>query len=187
MNEQAVDQGATEVAPFRYAAAVEYAGANYNGWQAQSGENVRCIQSEVERALSRVADHPLAVVCAGRTDAGVSASYQIIHFDARVQRPERAWVMGANRYLPDDIALHWVRAVPDSFHARFGALERRYRYLICSSPVKPALLSRGVTWTYRTLQVERMQAAAQHLIGEHDFTSYRAVACQAHSPGPGGA
>lgn len=182
MKKQAVDQGATEVALFRYAAAVEYAGAQYNGWQAQSGDNVRCIQSEVERALSRVADHPVAVVCAGRTDAGVSASYQIIHFDARVQRPERAWVMGGNRYLPDDIALRWVRPVADTFHARFGALERRYRYLIYSAPVKPALLARGVTWTYRPLDVVRMQAAAMHLIGEHDFTSYRAVACQAHSP-----
>jgi tRNA pseudouridine38-40 synthase len=182
MNQQAVDQGATEVALFRYAAAVEYAGAAYNGWQAQSGDNVRCVQSEVEQALSRVANHPVDVVCAGRTDAGVSASYQIIHFDARVQRPERAWVMGSNTYLPDDIALLWVRPVPDTFHARFGALERRYRYLIYSSPVKPALLSRGVTWTYRALDVGRMRAAAQHLIGEHDFTSYRAVACQAHSP-----
>lgn len=176
------DQRATEVALFRYAAAVEYAGANYNGWQAQSGDNVRCVQLEVERALSRVANHPVTVICAGRTDAGVSASHQVIHFDARVERPDRAWLMGGNTYLPDDIALLWIRRVDDQFHARFSARERRYRYLIYSAPVKPALLSRGVTWTYKRLELERMQAAANHLVGEHDFTSYRAVACQAHSP-----
>lgn len=182
MKKDAVDQGATEVAPFRFAAAVEYAGAAYNGWQAQSGDNVRSVQAEVERALSRVADHPLQVVCAGRTDAGVSASYQIIHFDSPVFRPERAWVMGGNTALPDDIAILWARPVTEQFHARFSALERRYRYLIHSAPVKPALLARGLTWTHRRLELEPMRQAARHLIGEHDFTSYRAVACQAHSP-----
>lgn len=176
------DQRAAEVALFRYAAAVEYAGAKYNGWQAQSGDNVRCVQLEVEKALSRVANHPLSVVCAGRTDAGVNASHQVIHFDSPVERAERAWVMGSNTYLPDDVAIRWVKAVSDRFHARFSARERRYRYLIYSAPVKPALLERGVTWTYKTLQLESMVEAARHLVGEHDFSSYRAVACQAHSP-----
>lgn len=182
MTQQEHNQGATEVALFRYAAAVEYAGAQYNGWQAQSGENVRCVQLEVERAISRVANHPVGVICAGRTDAGVSASYQIIHFDAQVERPERAWVMGTNTYLPDDIAILWVQRVGSEFHARFSAEQRRYRYLIYSSPVKPALLARGVTWTYKQLDTVRMAKAAAFLVGEHDFTSYRAVACQAHSP-----
>lgn len=182
MNTSDQDQRATEVALFRYAAAVEYAGALYNGWQTQSGDNVSCVQTEVEKALSKVANHPLAVVCAGRTDAGVSASHQVIHFDSPVQRAERAWVMGTNTYLPDDIAIRWVKPVSEEFHARFSARERRYRYLIYSAPVKPALLGRGVTWTYKQLDIARMQEAAAHLVGEHDFTSYRAVACQAHSP-----
>ncbi|KEA63828.1 tRNA pseudouridine synthase A [Marinobacterium lacunae] len=112
----------------------------------------------------------------------MSASYQVIHFDAHVERPVRAWVMGANTYLPDDIAILWVRPVDQEFHARFSAQQRRYRYLIYSAPVKPALLARGVTWTYKKLDVARMLEGARHLVGEHDFTSYRAVACQAHSP-----
>ncbi|WP_432694915.1 tRNA pseudouridine(38-40) synthase TruA [Marinobacterium sp. YM272] len=182
MNKVDQDQRATEVALFRYAAAVEYAGAKYNGWQAQSGDNVRCVQLEVEKALSRVANHPLSVVCAGRTDAGVSASHQVIHFDSPVQRPERGWVMGSNTYLPDDVAIRWVKPVSDQFHARFSAQERRYRYLIYSASVKPALLARGVTWTHKRLNIAPMIAAAADLVGEHDFTSYRAVACQAHSP-----
>lgn len=182
MKKEVNPQGAIPIAPFRYAAAVEYAGARYNGWQSQRDSDVRTVQSEVEAALSRIANHPVNVVCAGRTDAGVNASQQIIHFDTQVQRPERAWVLGANTHLPDDIALQWARPISDEFHARFSALERRYRYLIYSAAVKPAVLNRGVTWTHKPLDVERMARAARHLVGEHDFTSYRAVACQAHSP-----
>ena len=174
--------GATDVAPYRYAAAVEYAGAAYHGWQKQINDTVPCIQTKVECALSRIANHPVEVICAGRTDAGVSACRQIIHFDSSVERPERAWVMGSNTYLPDDIAILWVKQVSMEFHARFSALSRRYRYLIYSSEVKPAILTKGVTWTWKNLDVARMQKASTYLVGEHDFTSYRAVGCQAKNP-----
>lgn len=182
MQENETIQGATKVAPYRYAAAVEYAGANYHGWQKQLHDQVPAIQFFVEAALSRIANHPIDVVCAGRTDAGVNASRQIIHFDSPVQRPERAWVMGSNTHLPADIALMWVQPVAQAFHARFSALSRRYRYVIYSSRVKPAILHKGVTWTWKTLDLKRMQQAAVHLVGEHDFTSYRAVGCQAKNP-----
>jgi len=175
-------EGATAVAPYRYALCVEYAGAAYNGWQRQSTGNVRCVQTEVEKALSRIANHPVSIICAGRTDTGVNGTYQVIHFDCQFDRPERALVMGTNTHLPDDIAIKWAQRVPDSFHARFSALERRYRYVIYSAPVKPAVLARGITWTHKKLDPERMQLAGNHLIGEHDFSSYRAVACQAKSP-----
>ncbi|MFW1676309.1 tRNA pseudouridine(38-40) synthase TruA [Pontibacter sp. JAM-7] len=176
-------EGATTVAPsYRYALCIEYAGAAYRGWQIQKDHQANSVQAEVERALAKIANHPVHVICAGRTDARVNATYQIIHFDSQVQRTERAWVMGGNTHLPDDIAICWAKPVSDDFHARFSALERRYRYLIYSSSVKPAVLARGVTWTYKDLDVERMRQAAAHLIGEHDFTSYRAVGCQAKSP-----
>ncbi|WP_151670811.1 tRNA pseudouridine(38-40) synthase TruA [Nitrincola schmidtii] len=175
-------EGATDVAPYRYAAAVEYAGAAYHGWQKQIHDAVPCIQAKVEDALAKIANHPIAVICAGRTDAGVSACRQIIHFDSYVERPERAWVMGSNTHLPDDIALLWVKPISQDFHARFSALSRRYRYLIYSAEVKPAILTKGVTWTWKQLNVERMQQAADFLVGEHDFTSYRAVGCQAKNP-----
>ncbi len=176
-------EGATTVAPsYRYALCIEYAGAAYRGWQIQRDDQASSIQAEVESALSKIANHPVHTVCAGRTDARVNATYQIIHFDSQVQREERAWVLGSNSHLPDDIAVRWARPVSDDFHARFSALERRYRYLIYSSPVKPAILARGVTWTYKTLDIERMRTAAAYLIGEHDFTSYRAIGCQAKSP-----
>jgi len=175
-------QGAISIAPYRYALCVEYTGAAYRGWQIQKEGGVSSIQEEVQVALSKIANAEISVVCAGRTDAGVSATYQIIHFDSPVQRAERAWVMGTNSHLPDDIAIQWAKLVPDHFHARFSAQERRYRYLIYSHPVKPAILPRGVTWTYKSLDIQRMKIAASYLVGEHDFTSYRAVACQAHSP-----
>jgi len=166
---------------FRYAFGVEYDGSAYHGWQIQAG-GVSSVQAEVERALGRVANEPVAVVCAGRTDTGVHATYQVIHIDTHAVRPERAWVMGTNTYLPRDISIRWSRRVDDQFHARFGALERRYRYVIYNADVMPALLARQLTWTFKVLDVGRMQAAANYLLGEHDFTSYRAVACQAHSP-----
>lgn len=182
MQDNSLPQGAAYVAPYRYAAAVEYAGAAYHGWQKQLHDQVPCIQACVESALSTIANHKVDVICAGRTDAGVSACRQIIHFDTQVQRPERAWVMGSNTHLPDDIAILWVKPVSHAFHARFSALSRRYRYLIYSSRVKPAILTKGVTWTWKTLDLKRMQQAAAHLVGEHDFTSYRAVGCQAKNP-----
>lgn len=182
MDQELHPEGAAEVAPFRYALGIEYAGAGYSGWQKQAETEVDTIQERLEAALSKVANHKVSLICAGRTDTGVNASYQVVHFDSDVQRPERAWVRGTNTYLPDDIAVLWSRPVPHSFHARFSARSRRYRYLIYSAPVKPAVLSRGVTWTYKPLDVALMHSAAQHLEGEHDFTSYRAVGCQAKSP-----
>jgi tRNA pseudouridine38-40 synthase len=174
--------GAISIAPFRYALALEYAGAAYRGWQLQAHDQVPTLQAEVERALSVIANHPVQVVCAGRTDAGVNASHQVIHFDSWARRDQRAWVLGTNCHLPDDISIKWATRVPGCFHARFSARERRYRYLIYSAPSRPAIMAGGVTWTHRPLEVERMQAAARHLLGEHDFTSYRAAGCQARSP-----
>lgn len=175
-------KGAISIAPYRYALCVEYAGAAYRGWQIQKEDDVSSVQEEVQKALSRIANSPITVVCAGRTDARVNATYQIIHFDSPIQRADRAWVLGTNSYLPDDIAIQWAKPVNQEFHARFSALERRYRYLIYSNPVKPAIMPKGITWTYKELDVDKMAEAARSLIGEHDFTSYRAVGCQAHSP-----
>ncbi|UTW13267.1 tRNA pseudouridine(38-40) synthase TruA [Marinobacterium rhizophilum] len=181
-SENETTAGAISIAPVRYALCVEYAGFAYHGWQVQKANGVPSVQETVEKALSQVANEPIDVICAGRTDAGVNGTYQIIHFDTTARRDERAWVLGTNTYLPDDIAIQWARRVGGDFHARFSARERRYRYLIRSAPVKPALLARGVTWTHRELDLARMNAAAKYLVGEHDFTSYRAIGCQAKSP-----
>ncbi|MEH6442516.1 MAG: tRNA pseudouridine(38-40) synthase TruA [Oceanospirillaceae bacterium] len=180
--EQSVELEATHVASNRLALCVEYAGEKYKGWQKQKFDDLPTVQEAVEKAISKVADHPVTVVCAGRTDTGVNGSYQIIHFDSPAVRSERAWVMGTNTNLPQDIAIQWARVVDDRFHARFSALKRRYRYIIYSNPVMPAVLAKGVTWTHKKLDINLMQEAAGYLQGKHDFTSYRAVACQANSP-----
>lgn len=174
-------QGAISIAPHRYALCIEYQGTHYRGWQRQ-GEGVISVQETLEKALSRIANEPVSVVCAGRTDACVNATYQIIHFETHAKRDMRAWVLGTNSNLPDDIAVKWAVPVPEAFHARFSARERRYRYVILSAPVKPALLAKGVTWTHKTLDVSRMNAAAEYLVGEHNFNAYRAVNCQAKNP-----
>ncbi len=181
-NNSASTEGAISIAPSRYALCVEYAGADYKGWQVQKNSDVDTIQGQVERALSMIANEKISVICAGRTDAGVNGTYQIIHFDTYAKRDERAWTLGCNTHLPNDISIQWAVQVDSSFHARFSAQERRYRYLIYSHPVMPAVLAKGVTWTYKTLDVELMQQAGLALVGEHDFTSYRAVGCQAKSP-----
>lgn len=166
---------------FRYALCIEYDGSQYQGWQRQSHTD-QTIQSKVEIALSKIANEPISVICSGRTDTGVHSCYQIIHFDTSAVRDERAWVLGTNTNLPYDIAVKWAVQVSDQFHARFGALERRYRYLIHNADVKPALLNQQMTWTYKPLDEAKMQQAGNYLVGTHDFTSYRAVACQAKSP-----
>lgn len=166
---------------FRYAMCVEYDGSAYHGWQSQPG-GVASVQGCVEAALSKVANEPVKLVCAGRTDAGVHGCYQVIHIETRAVRRERSWVLGTNTNLPYDINILWAKQVPESFHARFSAMERRYRYVIYNAPVMPALLNRQMTWTHKPLDEKRMQQAADLLVGEHDFTSYRAVGCQAHSP-----
>ncbi|MFK0572009.1 tRNA pseudouridine(38-40) synthase TruA [Endozoicomonas sp.] len=165
----------------RYAASVQYDGSLFYGWQILK-TGLPTVQAAVQIALSNVANHPVSVICAGRTDARVHGCNQIIHFDSDSVRTERGWAYGANANLPDEIAINWVKPVSDDFHARFSALWRRYRYVIYNHPIRPAHLSKGVTWDYRPLDVERMQAAAEHLRGEHDFTSYRTIQCQAKNP-----
>ena len=165
----------------RWAAGIEYDGSGFCGWQLQQ-PGVRTVQEAVEHAFSTVADHALGVVCAGRTDAGVHATGQVVHFDSEARRAERSWVLGANANLPEDVTVHWVRPVAEDFHARFSARERRYRYLILNRWVRPALLRGRVTWFHKPLDVERMRAGGRHLLGEHDFSSFRALGCQAKSP-----
>ncbi len=165
----------------RIAVGVEYDGSAYCGWQLQKHDE-RTVQGVVEAAFSKVANHPVRVVCAGRTDTGVHATGQVIHFDTEVERTERSWVFGANANLPKDVSILWAKPVDESFHARFSAQRRRYRYVIYCRAVRPTFLAYRVSWSYRPLDEQRMAEAATHLLGEHDFSSYRALACQAKSP-----
>ncbi|MBL8251523.1 MAG: tRNA pseudouridine(38-40) synthase TruA [Candidatus Competibacter sp.] len=165
----------------RVAVGVQYDGSDFRGWQAQRPQ-VRTLQGCLQQALAKVADHPVNLVCAGRTDAGVHGIGQVAHFDTAAARSTRAWVLGGNANLPADISLHWACPVPDDFHARFSALARRYRYLIFNRPHRSALWRQRATWCYRPLDAGRMHAAAQCLLGEHDFSSFRAADCQAHHP-----
>lgn len=165
----------------RIALGVEYDGSGFRGFQTQ-GVGVPTVQRCLEQALTAVAAHPVAVTCAGRTDAGVHAGGQVVHFDSDADRPLRAWVMGGNAHLPDAISIIWAQPVPDSFHARFSALARCYRYIIINRAVRSALLRQRVTWWYQPLDAERMHLAGQALLGEHDFSSYRAQGCQSRSP-----
>jgi tRNA pseudouridine38-40 synthase len=164
----------------RIAAIIEYDGSAYFGWQRQ--DRARSVQQTVEEALSRVADEPIQVTVAGRTDTGVHALGQVVHFDTGAVRSEYSWVRGTNRHLPPDVALLWAGEVDAGFHARFSATGRRYHYVILNRLVRPTYLARRVTHEYRPLDVARMRAAAAHLVGEHDFTSFRAAECQAKSP-----
>lgn len=164
----------------RMALGLEYDGDDFCGWQTQDG--VRTVQRCVEQALGKVANHEIRVICAGRTDTGVHALEQVIHFDTDARRSPRSWVLGGNANLPRDISLQWACEVDDTFHARFAAQSRRYRYAILNRWVRPAIQRGRVTWVHAPLDAERMQAACQYLIGEHDFSSYRALACQAKSP-----
>lgn len=164
----------------RVALMVEYDGSQYHGWQSQTG--LHTVQQRLEAALSRVASHDIQVVCAGRTDTGVHATGQIIHFESEKERTVRAWIHGANSYLPKDICVKWGSEIPESFHARYSAVSRRYQYVIFNSPIRPALLRSNVTWQYRRLDDNRMHEAAQCLIGEQDFTSFRSVECQSNTP-----
>ncbi len=165
----------------RIALGVEYKGARYRGWQRQEA-GVPSVQEALERALSKVAAEPVSIICAGRTDAAVHASGQVVHFDTGVERPLKAWIMGTNANLPGDISVTWAQPMPAHFHARFSAVARRYRYVIYNDPVRPAHLAEEITWNHRPLEVARMRAAARALVGTHDFTSFRAVQCQAKSP-----
>jgi tRNA pseudouridine38-40 synthase len=164
----------------RMAAVLEYDGGEFCGWQRQ--DDVRSVQQCVEEALSKIADEPIQVTVAGRTDTGVHALAQVIHFDTSAERSEYSWVRGSNTHLPEDAALLWAGRVSDGFHARFAATGRHYHYVILNRPIRSTHLRGRVTWEYRLLDVARMQAGAAHLIGTHDFTSFRAVECQAKSP-----
>src|SRR3989344_1218026 len=164
----------------RIAAILEYDGSRFSGWQRQ--ERVRSVQAVVEDALSIVANETIQVTVAGRTDAGVHAAGQVIHFDTSAARSDYSWVRGANSNLPSEVALLWAGPVEDGFHARYSATGRHYHYIILNRPIRPTYLARRVTHEYRLLDVRPMQEAAKHLIGEHDFTSFRATECQAKSP-----
>ena len=164
----------------RVALGIGYRGQAYQGWQSQPGG--RTVQDRLERALSPFADHPIRTLCAGRTDAGVHAINQVVHFDTDVERAPISWVRGVNRYLPDDIAVQWCLPVAEDFHARNHARGRRYRYIVLESPVRPALEAGLAGWVFRSLDGEAMQNAAALLIGEHDFSAFRAAECQAASP-----
>ncbi len=162
----------------RIACCIEYDGRPYSGWQLQPQDHVTTVQAEIERALAGVASCPVRVHCAGRTDTGVHASAQIIHFEAPVVRSAKAWVLGSNTHLPESIRVLWAVAVPPDFHARFSAVSRRYRYIISNTRVAPALLQGQVSWQRKPLDVDLMHLEAQSLLGECDFSSFRAASCQ---------
>jgi len=164
----------------RIALGLEYDGAAFCGWQTQP--DGCAVQDALQRALSEVAGKSIETVCAGRTDAGVHALAQVVHFDVDVERPPGAWIRGGNALLPDSIAVNWARAVSPEFHARFSATGRRYVFWLLNRPQRPGLLRGRVGWFYRRLDERAMQQAAQYLIGNHDFSAFRAADCQAKTP-----
>ena len=164
----------------RVALGIEYDGAALYGWQRQ--REVASVQQYLEQALSKVACETITVQCAGRTDAGVHATGQVVHFDTNVTRPDRAWTLGVNANLPDSVAVKWVTSVEDEFHARFSATARRYRYVIYNHKMRPAILHGGVTHVHSELDADVMHEAGQCLLGEHDFSAFRAALCQSKSP-----
>ena len=164
----------------RLALGIAYRGEAYHGWQSQS--DGRTVQDRLERALAAFADRPVATVCAGRTDAGVHGLNQVVHLDPPVAREPFSWVRGTNRYLPPDIAVQWCHPVPAAFHARNWARGRRYVFLLRESAVRPALEAGLCGWVFRPLAADAMREAAAHLIGTHDFSSFRSSECQAASP-----
>jgi tRNA pseudouridine38-40 synthase len=166
----------------RLACRVEYDGSHYNGWQSQPHPDAVTVQDELERALSAIAAAPVRVHCAGRTDSGVHAFSQIVHFDTPAERSCKAWVIGGNAALPHAIRLHWASPVSEDFHARFSAQARSYRYVIANTPVRPALLHGQVTWHRHELDAAMMHDAAQALLGERDFSAFRAASCQSRTP-----
>jgi tRNA pseudouridine38-40 synthase len=164
----------------RIALAVEYCGTSFHGWQSQPDGNT--VQDALEAALATIAGEKISVICAGRTDAGVHATLQVVHFETAVERPLGAWVRGVNANLPDGVAVRWAMPVDAEFHARFSARGRRYRYLLLNRPQRPGLWQGRVGWYHLPLDVPAMQQAAKHLLGEHDFSAFRAAGCQAKTP-----
>lgn len=180
-NAEILEEEVYPVGMQRVVLSVEYNGAEFHGFQKQPG-NTLTVQGELESALSQVANETVSLVCAGRTDAGVHATNQIVHFDTLAVRPLRAWTRGVNAQLPDSVSIRWAQNVSEYFHARFSAQARTYRYVICNTDTRPALGSDCLTWIRRPLDERAMHDAAQALVGEHDFTSFRAAQCQAHGP-----
>jgi len=164
----------------RIAIGLEYDGSRFLGWQTQPGGGA--VQDVLEKALAAIAGEPVPVTAAGRTDRGVHAAAQVAHFDTRAARPETAWVRGVNAFLPESIAVLWARRVDAEFHARFSATARTYRYRLINRPVRPALAARLAGWYYARLDVAAMRSAARALVGEHDFSAFRAAECQAKTP-----
>ena len=166
--------------PTRIALGIEYDGSRFLGWQTQPGGGT--VQDALEAALSAIADAPVSVTCAGRTDRGVHARAQVVHFDTGATRPDSAWVRGANAMLPESMAVLWSRRVASEFHARYSARSRSYRYVLLNRPVRPVLAARYAGWQHAPLEVGAMREAAAQLLGEHDFSAFRAAECQAKSP-----
>lgn len=164
----------------RIALGIEYDGSHFYGWQAQ--QNLPTIQEHLQQALSKVANEPIEVFCAGRTDAGVHALGQVIHFDTQAVRDSHAWIAGTNTYLPPSVSVKWAQQVSDEFHARFSAKSRRYCYVIYNHAVRSALLASRVTLHHRLLDADKMHQAAQYLLGELDFTSFRSSQCESKTP-----
>ncbi|OOF55331.1 tRNA pseudouridine(38-40) synthase TruA [Rodentibacter myodis] len=164
----------------KIALGVEYNGQHYFGWQRQ--EKVRSVQEELEKALSFVANEKIEVFCAGRTDSGVHGTGQVVHFETNAQRPEKAWSFGANANLPGDIAVKWAKVVDDEFHARFSATARRYRYILYCNKLRSAILPAGITHCHFDLNADEMHKAGQFLLGEQDFSAFRAAQCQSNTP-----
>ena len=165
---------------YTLAIAIEFLGTHYHGWQRQ--REVLGVQEALETAIGKVANEPVEVIAAGRTDASVHASNMIAHFTTHAYRPTHNWLRGVNSLLPDDIALRWIQPMPADFHARFGAIARRYRYITLNQAQRPAILNHQVTHIYEPLDLEAMQQAAADIVGTHDFSSYRAAACQSNQP-----
>jgi len=166
--------------PQRVALGIEYDGKSYCGWQRQN--HSPSVQQQVEQALSQVAARPIRLFCAGRTDSGVHATAQVVHFDYGGNRPDSAWLRGANNLLPKDIVINWCQKVDQQFHARFSAVSRSYRYIIYNAPTANAILANKVCWHRRHLDQQQMQKGANYLLGQQDFSSFRASACQANTP-----
>lgn len=165
---------------FRVVLGIEYLGVNYKGWQLQTN-GVITVQGVLEQAISKVANAPVSLVCAGRTDAGVHALEQVVHFDTLADRSLIEWIRGTNTYLPSDIGVSWARIVSEDFHARFKAFSRRYQYIIYNNSIGPVYLNKQVTWISFPLQINKMQEAGRSLIGNHDFNAFRSTQCQAKS------
>jgi tRNA pseudouridine38-40 synthase len=164
----------------RIALGIEYDGSGFLGWQTQAGGGT--VQDALEPALASIAGARISTTAAGRTDRGVHARMQVVHFDADAKRPDSAWVRGVNALLPHAVAVLWSHEVPDDFHARYSAMSRTYRYQLLNRPVRPALAARTAGWFHLPLDVEKMRAAAALLVGEHDFSAFRSSECQAKSP-----